>query len=83
MKRFELKKLKCESVENETPRLDLEAESNMIKDVLQEHFPGSREWNGPEWGEMKAEGPGRCGCHSPVRGHKSDKAVEKDNTCWV
>ena len=48
MKRFELEKLKCESVGNEIPRLDLEAESNRIKDLLWEYFPGSRDLNGPE-----------------------------------
>ena len=37
MKRFELEKLKCESVGNEIPRLDLEAESNRIKDLLWEY----------------------------------------------
>ena len=43
MRRSELEKLKCESVGNGTPRLDLEAESNRIKDLLWERFPGSRE----------------------------------------
>lgn len=48
VKRFELEKLKCESVGNEIPRLDLEAENNRIKDLLWEYFPGSRALNGPE-----------------------------------
>lgn len=42
--KFELEKLKCESFGNEIPKLDLETESNRIKNLLWEYFPGSREW---------------------------------------